>query len=320
MPRSLARRWSRAAASRTWATDPGADPSSSLHIDCTESTTHTSGASAAIVAHTVSRLVSASTPTPSTAPRRSARRRTCAGDSSPATSSTFARPARRASSAAVRLDLPMPGSPASSTSDPGTRPPPSTRSSSPMPGLQAVRMLERNLARAEPRRRRARGAATRPGACSLRRALLDERRPGLAAGAAAEPARLAATALTADEHGAGQSGHGRASLRWRPDGVERGAGQLWLGVATARYRCGCSTASSADSAEISHDCNSPSAPTTSRSSRPETSSQISRTSPPWEVVRDSSSRFMHTVVRQQAPIGWRCVMNLTKSYTPCRTL
>ena len=165
------------------------------------------------------------------------------------------------------------------------------------PGLQAVRMLERNLGErnhdaGEPRR----GDTT--WRLVLRRALLDEGRPGLAAGAAAEPARLAATALTADEHGAGQPGHGRASLRWRSDGVERGAGQLWLGVATARYRCGCSTASNADSAEISHDCNSPSAPTTSRSSRPETSSQISRTSPPWEVVRDSSSRFMHTVVRQ----------------------
>ena len=31
------------------------------------------------------------------------------------------------------VDLPMPGSPPSSTSDPGTTPPPSTRSNSPMP-------------------------------------------------------------------------------------------------------------------------------------------------------------------------------------------
>src|SRR3954469_12039754 len=33
----------------------------------------------------------------------------------------------------VSVDLPMPGEPPSSTSEPGTRPPPSTRSSSPMP-------------------------------------------------------------------------------------------------------------------------------------------------------------------------------------------
>ena len=45
------------------------------------------------------------------------------------------------------------------------------------------------------------GAAARPGRARLRRALLDERRPGLTAGAASEPARLAASALTADEDG-----------------------------------------------------------------------------------------------------------------------
>ena len=33
----------------------------------------------------------------------------------------------------VSVDLPIPGAPPSSTSEPGTRPPPSTRSSSPMP-------------------------------------------------------------------------------------------------------------------------------------------------------------------------------------------
>ena len=92
-------------------------------------------------------------------------------------------------------------------------------------------MLERNLGErnhdaGEPRR------GDTPGRLVLRRALLGERRPGLAARAAAEPARLAATALTADEHGTGQPGHGRASLRGRPDGVERGAGQL---VAGRRY-------------------------------------------------------------------------------------
>ena len=36
----------------------------------------------------------------------------------------------------VSVDLPIPGEPPSRTSEPGTRPPPSTRSSSPMPVLR----------------------------------------------------------------------------------------------------------------------------------------------------------------------------------------
>ncbi len=44
-----------------------------------------------------------------------------------------ARPARCPSTMLVSVDLPIPGAPPSSTSEPGTRPPPSTRSSSPMP-------------------------------------------------------------------------------------------------------------------------------------------------------------------------------------------
>ena len=42
-------------------------------------------------------------------------------------------PARLPSAIEVSVDLPMPGEPPSSTSEPGTRPPPSTRSSSPIP-------------------------------------------------------------------------------------------------------------------------------------------------------------------------------------------
>ena len=64
---------------------------------------------------------------------RSARILTCAADSSPQTSSA-GRPAATLSSTCSRsVDLPMPGSPPTSTSEPGTMPPPSTRSSSSMP-------------------------------------------------------------------------------------------------------------------------------------------------------------------------------------------
>ena len=68
------------------------------------------------------------------APSRSARNRTCCGDSSPETYSTL-RPAAATSAAAWSriVDLPMPGSPPSRVTEPGTRPPPSTRSSSAMP-------------------------------------------------------------------------------------------------------------------------------------------------------------------------------------------
>ena len=133
MPCSLATRSSRPAASRTWATEPGAEARSAVHSVCTESTTATAGRSAASVAITTSRSVSATTAIRPAPPMRSARRRTWAGDSSPATSSTGARAAMRASAIVSSVDLPTPGSPPTSTSEPGTRPPPSTRSSSPTP-------------------------------------------------------------------------------------------------------------------------------------------------------------------------------------------
>ena len=66
----------------------------------------------------------------------------------------------------VSVDLPMPGEPPSSTSEPGTRPPPRTMSSSPMRGAQARRALGADLAqghrpgaRAAPPARAPRGAA-----------------------------------------------------------------------------------------------------------------------------------------------------------------
>ena len=103
---------------------------------CTESITQTSGRSAAIVASTASRSVSARTGTSSAPRRRGARR---AGGPARPTPRRVTYSVRRAGAARwpsaipVSVDLPMPGEPPSSTSEPGTRPPPSTRSSSPMP-------------------------------------------------------------------------------------------------------------------------------------------------------------------------------------------
>ena len=65
------------------------------------------------------------------APSRSARRRTCGALSSALTYRL--RPGHAASSWSNRVLLPMPGSPPSRVTDPGTSPMPSTRSSSPSP-------------------------------------------------------------------------------------------------------------------------------------------------------------------------------------------
>ena len=71
------------ATSRTWPTEPGAPLSASACRVWTESTTQACGRRASSVARTASSDVSASTGTSSAAGvRRSARRRTWAGDSS----------------------------------------------------------------------------------------------------------------------------------------------------------------------------------------------------------------------------------------------
>src|SRR5918992_1480878 len=135
IPRSFATRMTRPATSRTWPTEPGAPLRAGSYRTCTESITHASGRSASSVASTASRSVSATIGTPSAPlPSRSARSFTCAADSSPDTYST-SRPAaaRLPSAPVVSVDLPIPGNPPIRTSEPGTRPPPSTRSSSPMP-------------------------------------------------------------------------------------------------------------------------------------------------------------------------------------------
>src|SRR2546430_4359121 len=76
---------------------------------------------------------------PASSVRRSARRRTWSGDSSPETYSVLT-PAcsSRAAHCSSSVDFPMPGSPPTSTTDPGTMPPPSTKSNSGRPVCQRV--------------------------------------------------------------------------------------------------------------------------------------------------------------------------------------
>src|ERR671917_380014 len=95
-----------------------------------ESTTTTAGRSSRMVASITSTSVSESTlnPAPCT-PSRFAESATCRGDSSP---ETIRHPSPRCPITCRRsVLLPTPGSPPTSTIEPGTIPPPSTRSSSP---------------------------------------------------------------------------------------------------------------------------------------------------------------------------------------------
>src|SRR5438477_687238 len=82
-----------------------------------------------------SRRVSPSTWTaPASSPSRTARRPICSGDSSPETYSVGT-PAdsSRAAHCSSSVDFPMPGSPPTRMTDPGTTPPPSTKSNSARP-------------------------------------------------------------------------------------------------------------------------------------------------------------------------------------------
>ena len=97
-----------------------------------ESIAITSGRIASACAHTSGSDVSHTTSrSGASVPSRSARRRTCAADSSAHTSRQRAPAAAIAPSAcSTSVLLPMPGSPPTSVTEPATRPPPSTRSSS----------------------------------------------------------------------------------------------------------------------------------------------------------------------------------------------
>ena len=122
----------RSAPSRTWLTDPGPPGASGSWTAWIESIAITSGRIASACAHTSGSDVSHTTSrSGASVPSRSARRRTCAADSSAHTSRQRAPSAAIAPSAcSTSVLLPIPGSPPTSVSDPATRPPPSTRSSS----------------------------------------------------------------------------------------------------------------------------------------------------------------------------------------------
>ena len=134
IPSSLASRCTRIAPSRTWLTEPGPPGASGSCTAWIESIAITSGRIASACAHTCGNEVSHTTSrSGASVPSRPARSRTCAADSSAHTSR------HRAPSAAIAprpcstsVLLPMPGSPPTRVTEPATRPPPSTRSSSGM--------------------------------------------------------------------------------------------------------------------------------------------------------------------------------------------
>ena len=99
-----------------------------------ESTMSTSGETACTASMTFSRLVSDRRDSPSPLTwSRSARSLICRRLSSPETYRMRAPEEMVWQICSSRVDLPMPGSPLSKTTEPGTMPPPSTRLSSPIP-------------------------------------------------------------------------------------------------------------------------------------------------------------------------------------------
>ena len=130
MPDCFAKRTSCAADSRTCATLPGADCRFSVYAVWMESITITAGFSCWAVAMMVSTRFSVNTRTLSAvSPRRCARSAICCTDSSPVTYNTGALALMTASACNNKVDLPMPGSPPISVTEPVTSPlPPSTRS------------------------------------------------------------------------------------------------------------------------------------------------------------------------------------------------
>ena len=177
-PASFAKRWSRAAHSRTWPTLPGAPSRSGEYTVWMESTKSADGRLSAARASTVSSSVSPRNVTsPAGSARRSARMRTCAADSSP---DTYSAPLpacwRRAATWRSRVLLPMPGSPPTSTTEPGTTPPPSTKSNSPRPVGQRVVSPDSTS-----RRRTGAAAAARCGGAPSRRRSARTRAAGSSA-------------------------------------------------------------------------------------------------------------------------------------------
>ena len=185
-------------------TEPGAPGRSGSRTVWIESSANTSGCTDSTCATTWGSDVSDTTSRlDSSAPRRSARMRTCALDSSAVTSRHRAPcSAMRPRAWRSRVLLPMPGSPASSVTEPGTSPPSSTRSSSgsPVGRATAACMLTSPIGTGVSR-------AARPARAGGGHRILDERAPRLARGTSSEPARRLATAFGAamDRSSAGGS-------------------------------------------------------------------------------------------------------------------
>ena len=187
--------------SRTCPTLPGAEASVAVCSVWIESTTTAAGRGASICSTTASAdgLGQDQHARAPPRPRRSARSRTCSRRLLAGDVEDRRAPGRASAPHACRasVDLPMPGSPPSSTTEPCTRPPPSTRSSSREPGGAPDRVAARGTAASERARRRrpttrARGRAPRV----VGQRLLDQRVPRRAARdtARASAARCARTA------------------------------------------------------------------------------------------------------------------------------
>ena len=130
--RALASCTSRNAHSRTWVTEPGADSTVSSAIVCTLSITTRVGFTLSMAATmSPSDMADTSIVLEPLTPIRSARRRTCWALSSALTYN--ATPDHAPTICSNNVDLPMPGSPLTKVTEPGTRPPSSTRSNSLMP-------------------------------------------------------------------------------------------------------------------------------------------------------------------------------------------
>ena len=118
--------------SRIWPTEPGTPSWPGKSKVWTESTTTSAGCSVRRASRTAGTCVCGKISTSGAMlPRRLARMRTCSALSSPLTYRTLAPvfPTAKAT-CNINVDLPMPGSPPSKTTPPGTEPPPSTRLSS----------------------------------------------------------------------------------------------------------------------------------------------------------------------------------------------
>ena len=131
-PRCLASCTNRWAHPRTCTTDPGADDRSGSATVWMLSMMTSSGLSSSMADTMLGSEVSGNSHRLGrTASRRPARKRTCWALSSADTYSV--RPGQPANSCSSNVLFPMPGSPPSKVTEPGTKPPPSTRSSSLIP-------------------------------------------------------------------------------------------------------------------------------------------------------------------------------------------